>query len=339
MKIKFEEKIEKLLTDESAKVLDEKYRKEQLHHFSAWADTPKQQQYLSNLFYTFQRHRNYKLSYIGESTKVNYTLKEMVNISLDFAKSLHPEIYERAINILNNKDTTLLLREPTDNHNREEMFAGLNFDGKQTKAIISLKPQNSILGLTGVIHEVIGHGTSQKMQEKVNIKIDCLSEFEAQFVELVALDWLLEKGYISSEDYKIESVRKYVETSFKVKFIQEEVEICKRLKLPITKDNLTTTLDALKTEENYKPIVRHLFNQVNGGHSSRFEYRYVFGLMISSLLYEDFKKNPKETIEKYNNYMKKSSEYTKVDDALKDLIGEKYNQRIKGFVDSGIKTK
>ena len=332
MKLSVDEMISVILTDESVQILDDKYRKAHAHE---WIDRlySADKNFFDVIYKVFQQKSNesvFPLTYIGESSKVEYSSREMIESAVDFAgEVLGDWAKERVLNLLLDDHTKLLVRETSPERGKNY----LNVVNGTTE--VCVQPTDNICGWISVVHEIAGHGLSQRAQEHKQLKIDSLGEIESMFTERLFLDYLLQKKEISQDEYKVEVGRIYADCTKHVNFIRQERDICEAIKPPFTKEKLAEAIETFKGSKNFVPLVEHLYRQVNGENTAYHSFRYVEGLIITTLLYEDYKKDPEKTIAKYREYIQKNSDYKDRREAFQDLFGENFDARIQKLLDTG----
>ena len=336
MKLSVDEMISVILTDESAQILDDKYRRTHAHE---WIDRlySADKNFFDVIYQVFQQKINesvFPITYIGDSRKVSYSSREMIESAVDFAgEVLGDWAKERVLNLLLDDHTKLSVRETSP-------IRGKNFLGVVNGTTnVHVQPTDNISGWIAVVHEIVGHGLSQRAQEQKQLKIDSLGEIEAMFVERLFLDYLLQKRELSQDEYKVEVGRMYANCTTHVDFIRQERDICEVIKLPFTKEKLAEAIETFKGSKNFVPLVKHLYDQVHGKDNAYYSYRYVEGLIVTTLFYEDYKKDPAQTIARYREYMQKSSDYKDERKAFRDLLGDEYDTKIKTLLSTGAKVK
>ena len=270
-----------------------------------------------------------------ERSETHLSTREMIEFSVDFAKHLDIDLYEKVINILFDDKTVLKTKEP---ERRESNLSVGLVDGIIE---INLEPQNNLHGLMTVVHEIVGHLVEQRNQEKCEQKIDSVVEISSLFVERLVLDYFQEQGMMTKEEHDREVAFWYNQRIGDANFILQERHICRGVEPPFTQEKLSDFIKGLEGDKNKDVIVGHLYKQSTSPkpRTARFLYRYIVGTVVASLMYEDWKKDPAKTMERYKTFISKNAEYKSSRYAFQDLLGDDYEKRLSSLLESGTKTK
>lgn len=285
--------------------------------------------------------------------KVDLSLGKMQTLALEFFYDLDPDLEEMIGNVLEDvKNTTVFVGKPQEKSGRNSVGA------KDCKIEISLHPKNDTMGIVTVAHE-FGHTSSQRIQSKIKEKTDCIGEIESVFIEKIFADWLLKKGVISKDEREKMTIAWQNDFIWHARIICEEAYLLDRLKRPITAESLQNLEKQLEEEKRFGwlEILKHRIDiMINGDRFGKqphgeYEFRYIVGEIVAQALYEDFKKDPKQTIERYKNYLSHNSEYeffkkkkckrddgkvvenyvldkSELDKCFVPLLGEDYKQKL-----------
>ena len=246
--------------------------------------------------------------------EIDLTVGKMQTYALEFLYDLDPEFEEKVCDVLENlKGTTLFTGRPTEKGG--ENSVGLRKLKKDLMVDIQLHPQNDIMGIIVVGHEY-GHLLSQRIQQRRKQMTDCIGEIESLFIERLFADWLLNKGIITKEE------RKKIEISWKnnllgnARGIYEEWVILSNLKQPTFGDDLKNFEQRLVSEEKLsfldllkKRMVVMIKDDDGQQKHGEYMFRYVVGEVVAEALYQDYKKNPELTKQRFKEYLAHNAEY------------------------------
>jgi len=149
---------------------------------------------------------------------------------------------------------------------------------------------SNIKTIRGIIHE-LAHSSSQKFdkdflntneskQKLANHSLEkdtAIGEIEAKFIEKVFNDFILNNASeIEKSGCSINGIQD----------LHEEIQDLEKYDTCDFLERLTIGIN--EDDPNYRQSVDH---------------RYIIGTIVSSLLYEDYKKDPEGTLEHFNNYL------------------------------------
>ncbi len=260
--------------------------------------------------------------------KVNYSLKEMKNKAFLFYKDLRPAFYENIKKVLNAPDTILREAEPSEKHG--SMAVGLSGKGQKRKIEVDLHPFNDVQGMVSVAHE-FAHILSERAQKGIGQKTDCIGEIESLFIEKLYLDYLLKNGVISKEEYDRNKEFRKNGLACDLGTIFEEEEILSRLGRDINKEALLKLDNDTKDHRNHDALMHRLDVMVNGKDGREFHgeyvFRYVVGEVVAEALYQDYLKQPKETLENFERFLQNNA-HLSLQGSLDTLLGKNAEKKI-----------
>lgn len=257
-----------------------------------------------------------------EFDKIEMNLGEMQTLVLDFLQDLDPSLEENALNVLEDLEHTVVFVGKPQEVSKGNSVGIRGLRGKNGRPLknsprveISLHPQNNAMGIVVVGHE-IGHTLCQRIQERILPKTDCIGEIESVFIEKIFADWLLKKKVISKEDRKKMDVVWKNNLINSARVLVEEYDLLNRLQNPTNAEDLQKVEKDLqdKNRLGWLEILKHRIIVMIGDNKGKdihgeYEFRYIVGEIVATALYEDFKKNPKETTENFKEFLSHSAEY------------------------------
>jgi len=276
--------------------------------------------------------------------KVDYSVGKMGTIVSDFLLALDVDLYEKLWGVLEDLTTVYRPHKPQKN-------AGTNCvsvreveeRGKTGKVIkkfirieIDLAPTDDVKGMNTVAHEY-GHILEQRVQQKVRQRTDCLGEISSFFIEKLYADYLLKIGNIDETQYY--ALKKAHKQDFiaNARIMLEEYEILSQLKIPITGEQLAKLEERYCGTKRYNHLKHRINEMINGKNGKDFHgeyvFRYIVGEVVSELMYQDFYKDPNETLKRYKQFLSCNAEI-KREEAFEMLLGENYRQRMTKYLDA-----
>lgn len=253
--------------------------------------------------------------------KVDKKIGEIENLVLDFLYDLDPELEENVLKVIEDVDHTVMFVSNPKEKAKGSFVALRELNGKRgplkksPRVEIGLRPQNTSMGLATVGHE-FGHILSQRIQERKFPKTDLIGEIEGVFLEKIFADWLLRNNKISKSERDKMNVVWRNNFLLHSRTICEEVDLLSRLKKNISAVNLQKIEKELQDNQKFawKEVLKNrigvFINGLDGKEiHGEYEFRYIVGEIVAGALYEDFKKEPTKTIERFKEYLAHNAEY------------------------------
>lgn len=103
-----------------------------------------------------------------------------------------------------------------------------------------------------------------------------------------------------------------------------------RLGGEISKSKFKHIAKDIKGHKNEQELLCKMINVADDGQKliGPYVFRYVVGRAIAFTLFEEYKQNPQETMQKFDNYLRCRCEISSLDEAGKILLGENYKRKI-----------
>ncbi|MGN1201148.1 MAG: hypothetical protein ACI4R8_02665 [Candidatus Caccovivens sp.] len=265
--------------------------------------------------------------------KVEFNIKDMKSMALVFFQDLRPEFYESIKRVLKASDTLLKENEPAKEHGLLSVGVKGNKEQPNEKPFIeiNLNPENTSMGCVGVAHE-FAHILSERVQKRIRPRTDCIGEIESLFVEKLYLDYMLGNGIISKEEYDNNKQMRLNSLLNNLDLMFEEEEILSRLGQDITKESFLKLDSDTKEHGNHDALIRRLDIMVNGQNGKKlfgqYVFRYIVGDVVSEALYQDYLKQPNETLNNFANYLEHNAKLN-LKGSLQKLLGEEAENKIK----------
>lgn len=297
--------------------------------------------YQGNNLGKFHRYIAQYIPYISKITEtreqlpfqfkyLDMTLDEMKSIVFDFYREIDKKYIKRHdwVSYLEG-----LKDDPNFTSNEKMSLSERNGDCSvgvtDNRLILTLNLSNSCTGLAAIAHE-FGHLLSQSSRERAISKLDCIVEIESLFMEMVFVDWLGENGKLSQNQvnqYWVYDNNKFVGDCLA---LSTENELVSRMAGEITKGRFKHFSKEIKGQKNEQRLLCKVINIADKKQKAvgPYLYRYVVGRTISYALFEEYKKNPEETMQKFDSYLRCCSDITSLDEAGKMLLGENYKTKV-----------
>lgn len=304
-----------------------------------------------------------------EFDKNDLNLGEMQTLVLDFLRDLDPELEEKALNVLEDiEHTVLYVGKPQDvaKSNSVGLRGLIGKNGRplknSPKVEIALHPQNSEIGLVVIGHEY-GHILSQRIQKRIKQKSHWIGEIESLFIEKIFADWLLKKKIISKESLKKMDVHWKSLLIARAQVLVEEFDILNRLQRPTSAEDLQKIEKELQDKNRFGwiEVLKHRISEMikddkDFPKDGEYVFKYLVGEIVASALYEDYKINPKETIANFKEFLSHNAEYdfypskqveqdgkiinkfvleqSEVDKCFSTLLGENYKEKLEKTINN-----
>lgn len=257
----------------------------------------------------------------------DFTRQEMADIFYQFLRDTDIDLYINLLNILRDPAVKTYMTEPSPNNRDEDNYNSAGLNGR----ILSISPKNNAGGLIQVCHE-LSHMLSQRMQKNMSARDHTIGEIEALFIEKIFAQYLKDNGIISQYEFDAyKSFRNY-------KLAADTAEcIMRHAVFSLTGGNID--------EEKVSKLVRYAGNQMIPDYilptlkkmaNPHLGYnpaeRYVLGEAVSSLLFEEYKKDKEGTMEKFKNFLSHNAQIT-YKDATQELLGKRLKEVSHDFLD------
>ena len=294
----------------------------------------------------------------------NWTFFEMVDLALEIYKDFDIELYNQLKILINDaywykekpilkKAVKFLRAKGLFQKGRDMVFFAEPVYRKNDGSVrharkgimrdIMLHPDKSIDGVLTVVHEFAHWLCKRSLTNK--IKEDSTGEIFSMFMERYGADWLLKHGYASEDDVAKFNIRKMNDLAFHANSILRENYFTKhfetdRLKLGIGRLTLEDMLDA-QTKWSHQMEFRLSSNKIlndlmfftyKDRKPAWHDYRYVYGGIVSTILYKDFQEEPENTKFAIKQFIKHDHELSMEDTEL-ILIGGLAKDKIKNHFD------
>ncbi len=270
--------------------------------------------------------------------KVNFSLKGMIALALDFYKQFDAEIHDKILKVLLDERLIKNFSEPAEQlgansvsvnvFERRDVAGGV-CEHKVTR-VLNLNPSNNWIGVFMVLHE-LGHMAEQDIQEGVVLKNN-LNEIAPLFFEKVAGDFFENCGLIDAEQKAVLWKGRKKEFVANVHTLLEEKEFFEKVKMPITAEQfgaLQKTMDGKSFQKLMKraEIMLHGYGDARKYIDGKRQVLYVVGELAANLLYEDFQKNSHSALGRLKTFLSKSAADGN-SAGLLQLLGEGFESRI-----------
>ena len=310
-----------ILSKSEIEEFNRKYHNKETDAFNNYINSVRKQ--LETLHHAWQEITKDKDNNIIKDN--DYSLSDMITISLEFFACFDKDIYTNLLKILNDDSVKLNFSEPSA-ENR-----GNNCGIKDWRRFINLNPTNNVFGLTTVCHE-FAHLTSQRMQEKKMPKSEYIGEVESMFIEKVFAKYLLDKKIISEEEYDAVNISLIKSVSNRLEAVFQENDILNFLKGDIlTEEKLAEGEKLLKNSPNKDAILNRIQSIAKGTIKSDVDFRYIIGEVVSELLFEEYKKEPQKTTAKFKEYLKHNADIDP-QSMVVELIGKSPEETVSDYL-------
>ena len=249
-------------------------------------------------------------------------LGDLKSLTMNFYQELNSAYPEQILSILNSPNTFLRESEPTQS-------TGKNFVAQLgIMWLIELHPSTNLSGVLTLPHEYC-HLLEQRIQEQKLPKEECIGEIATMFIEKIFIDYLENHKVISSKN--CQTLRDALKTTLidDAKIIVEESFVFNSFKQPIDGLQLKDFAENLSDEKKAKFINRIKKMSNSRAENGAVQMRYVIGGLVSEEMYYEYLKNPKDTLEKFDFFLKHNAEMS-VKDSFKLLCGDEYATKL-GF--------
>lgn len=269
-----------------------------------------------------------------ELLTLDLDLAGMQQIVLQFYGELDLELKNRIEKTLSDPFFEHKFSEPNGNGINEGSRVGFEWKNNFAQnGEIVLNPSNNLIGIITVAHE-FAHLLEERIQKRIKNKEDCLGEIASMFIEKVFAEYMLKKSMIEKKDYRILKEHDLNCFSNNVRVLVEENEILSGLEVPISGVQLRELHKKYAFSDRKGVLMRRVQQMTGIGmpknvqpESGQKRFRYVAGEVVSGALFEDFKKNPKETLGRFENFLSSNAEMEEAE-AYQTLLGENYFQKL-----------
>lgn len=331
--------MEKQFIFETAKRLEEVCKRRKAHDFYHRLKSGE------SWLFDFWKLENWARVHKREHVKfpeIELTLAQIQDVVFDFYKSLDGQLFENLQKVLNNPFFEHRFNEPSPSGHKNAV--GFNYDnstGKPVDGVIDLNPRNTVEGYVVVAHEG-AHTLEERNQKLMRQKTDCLGEIASLFVEKLFGDYLLSKGIITTEERSALRCRQETNLIRNVNILIEEEEILRQLDIPISGEQLFGLQEKYQGTMRGEILQRRIGEMINGDGNQEVYgermFRYVVGGFVSEALYQDFKKTPQQTLERFKEFLEHNAEMDE-NEAYQTLLGENYAQKVERVMQDNQKSK
>lgn len=221
---------------------------------------------------------------------------------------------------------------------------------------IFVKKQNEVLkefGKDSQEFKAVNQKYKYYLKSQANAKHDCISETETKIIELLFLDFLIDKNTISPEDkqsylnQRNNSFRNDLKLMFKEDLIYSTISEIKKKKechlADINEEDFNEMCEHLKKNPRYEDLMEGFYfisnrQQLNkpNWHSS-YRFRYVVGHIISTVWYDKYissnKKEKQQMIEDLKTFVENNHKFKLKNTTELLLNDETYGTIINKFIE------
>lgn len=312
-----------------------KFNKEYVSRFSTNSQRERMSEFDGNTRPYFKILRDlHKSLHIQRVTfkNIDMGLAEIKSIVREFYAGLNPKsgLFSQYLpHILDNGIVKIHEEEPSSNVPQSRVF------NKNGKIYLALYPLNDVRGLLAVAHEY-SHLLSQRNVDNKEQKTDCIKEIESLFIEKIFCDWLVEKGIVQQSQKECLQQECKNNLCEELDYVLRDVDILSRLDGDFSVESFKRLQKGLENDKNKDILLTRLVYMADTKHDSRlsggYQFRYVVGEIVASALYEDYKENPKEVLQRYEEFLSKNADLA-LKDSAKMLLGDNYEQKVTNVVD------
>lgn len=237
--------------------------------------------------------------------------EEMINLALDFYKSLSLKYYEHAKQIINSeKNYTFKIK---NEENPSLKYGYTRYDYAQNKVIVSIPEEYTLNNALTLVHE-LGHTMDAvDFDEDDKIRIynfmcrSAYSETTAVIFEKIFLEYLWNKT-----DYPKEAILKvmidrhnYLVGQGNFHAIDDSLLTLKELDFPVSARSILAILNCSESKADFGHAIKKLEDYINRASDSYVEnMNYATALLNSEIVLIDYQKRGVEAIENYLTAMK-----------------------------------
>ncbi|MBQ9795987.1 MAG: hypothetical protein IJW36_03425 [Clostridia bacterium] len=352
--------------DDFVKKLNRNCEKVQAHHFN---------EYLANARYggispleqlNIIRKELNDFQKVDNEKTINFSQEQLLQIVKDFYESLNTQLSQQVNSILNreNPNPNYKVEIITD---RKDPCFGISHVGHSnlnTHLDVNISLDGSVEGLRVAAHE-LSHAISFHHTKKIEIaqqndqkklmdflhylgeySRDCINEIESHIIEYLFMEFLVDRGIISNDDFKNFEAIRHNSLLNNIDLIREEYQILKNVSCPITVESFQNFVKKINTPliktNRYKSLMNRSKLMAERkpedntqNHYSQYRYRYVIGEIVSTLWYENYSQSSKdkkqEMIDKFVEYLS-ITDTLSLETACNYLLGLKIGDTFECFI-------
>lgn len=260
---------------------------------------------------------------LSKFSKLNLNRQEIKILVFDFFETLDKEIFCDIKTLLYDSNTRFYELENSTSNECSFVEVKLN------RRVIFINYKDCLPYVLDVAHEFC-HIASQRVKELKSSKCELLNEIEGKFIELLFCDFLVKNEIVSKVDEDNFFKFRVNDLKWNIEILNKQLEIYKCFKsikidkrsLKIVKENI-----AKKQKLDIKIQCSDIEKLAKNAQFCSVCFKNVIGILVSEVLFENFKTSPKETLEIFKLFLKKETYFT-LNDGIKFLLGENYNQKI-----------
>ncbi len=303
---------------------------------------------------------------IEQEKQLNLSQEKLLEIVKDFYRTLSPSLSQKVDSILNkenpNPDYKVEIIEDKNDKRFGRSFA--EHSNRNSYIYIQISLDGTVEGLRVAAHE-LSHAMSSQHTKKTDLikqndenkfidfinslgkyDRDCIGEIESHIIEYLFMEYLVNRGIISNDDFKnFESIRHNTLLN-NLDLIREEYDILSHVGCPITAKSFERFVKRLQSpfskKERFKYVMnRSRFmaerNKEDNTHNaySQYRFRYVIGEIVSTLWYDQYcqanKTEKQEMIKKLEDYLSKTDSIT-LSSACPELVGLGIGDTFKDYI-------
>lgn len=303
---------------------------------------------------------------IDKEKELKLSQDKLLQIVKDFYKTLSPTLFQKVDSILdkNNPNPDYKVEIIEDKSDPRFGKSRVGHSNRNTYLDVNIGLDNSVEGLRITAHE-LAHAMSAHHTKKVELSkqkdenqfkdlisclgsygVDSIGEIESHIIEYLFMEYLVDRGIISSDDFKNFEAKRHNSLLNNLDLIREEYYILSHLSCPITADSFEHFVKKINTPfvktDRYKSLMnRSKFmaerkkedNTLD--HYSQYRFRYVIGEIISSLWFEQYtqanEQQKKKMIETFENFLSKTDS-ANLETACHELVGLGIGQTFEEYI-------
>lgn len=304
----------------------------------------------------FQKHDKEK--------SLKFSQEEQLEIVKDFYKKLSPTLSQKVESIFDKNNPDYKVNIITDPSDKRHGKSRVGHSGNNTYLDVQIGLDGTVEGLRVAAHET-SHALSAHQTKKVEVvkeqdehKLmdfirslgeyprDCIGEIESHIIEYLFMEYLVDKGLISTDDFKNFETGRHNSFLHNIDLIREEYLILSNVSCPITNDSFEKFVKGMNTPLIKTNKFKSLMNRSKlmaercpeyntQDDYSQYRYRYVVGEIVSSLWYENYcqssKEEKQEMIDKFVDYLS-HTDTLELNGACNQLLGLKIGETFASYV-------
>ncbi len=346
-KFEFDEQIIKKLNDNCAKVDEHNYFK--FLNANVDGENSSISYFLKGLIRNLSFEPNHK------DKKINLTKDEQIKLVIEFYKGLDAKTGELVEQILTGKHAdykTQIGIDETLEHTKGNVGSGEDSAQIEVEVILNGTLDGPITIAHEAAHAISAHHVQLNKLETVKEKrkaakflnrysVDCIGEVESYIIELLFVDFLLEKGVMQKDDYENFMAQRNNNLVNEIFQILQENDVVSHLACPITIEAFKEFEQKIKASKNYTAIMNRcrIMAECKDEHPSFAEYkfRYVVGEVVSTLWFENFKNcnasEQKRMLKTFLDYVTTKTDHVGIEEMMHILLGSNVKETCEQYYD------